>query len=105
MDILQHILGWNWKVRKLRKRWDRLREKALKKKNPVRNDMLKLLDVLAPNLTMLEEQKLSRADKARISKEIEIGLAEIKAMMDSKPEEVMASRRSVTKQIQRAQGP
>jgi len=92
MGILQHILGWNWKVRGLRKKWDRLREKSLKKKNPVRAEVLKRLDAVTPNLTTLEEQKLSRVDRARISKEIEISLAEIKAILDTKPEELVAAR-------------
>jgi len=92
MGILQHILGWNWRVRKLRKKWDRLREKSLKKKNPVRAEVLKRLDAVTPNLTTLEEQKLSRVDRARISKEIEINLAEIKAILDTKPEELIAAR-------------
>jgi ribosome-binding ATPase YchF (GTP1/OBG family) len=92
MGILQHILGWNWRVRKLRKKWDRLREKSLKKKNPIRAEALKKLDVVTPNLTTLEEQKLSRVDRARISKEVEINLAEVKALLDTKPEEYVAAR-------------
>ena len=92
MGILEHIMGWNWKVRKLRKKWDRLREKSLKKKNPMRAEALKRLDIVTPNLTMLEEQKLSRVDRARISKEIEINLEEVKALLGTKPEEYAAER-------------
>ena len=92
MDILRHLLGWNWKVRKLRKKWDRLREKSLKKKNPQRNELLKRLDMISPNLITLEEQRLGRIDKARISKDVEICLAEVKAVLKAKPEEIMASR-------------
>jgi len=88
MGILSMILGWNWKVRRLRKRWDRLREKTLKKKNPVRQRSLKMLDAISPNLTTLEEQRLGRMDRARISKEIEISLAEVKALLDTKPGEL-----------------
>jgi len=92
MDILRLILGWNWRVRRLRKRWDRLREKALKKKNPIRLDSLKRLDLISPNLIMLEEQRLGRVDKARISKDIEINLAEVKALLKTKPEELVAAK-------------
>jgi len=91
MDILRHILGWNWRVRRLRKRWDRLREKALKKKNPVRVEALKRLDVITPNLTTLEEQRLSRMDKARISKDVEISMEEVRVLLDTKPEEMAAA--------------
>jgi hypothetical protein len=92
MGIISHILGWNYRVRKLRKKWDRMREKALKKKNPIRADALKRLDLISPNLIMLEEQKLSRVDKARISKDVEINLAEVKALLDTKPEELLAAK-------------
>ncbi len=93
MGLLGRILGWNWRVRRLRKRWDRLREKALKKKNPQRLQALKQLDAVTPNLTMLEEQRLSRMDRARISKEIEISLAEVRALIDAKPEELRPGTR------------
>lgn len=92
MNILQHILGWNWKIRKIRKKWDRLREKTLKKKNPIRAEALNKLDAISPNLIILEEQKLGRVDRARISKDVEINLAEIKALIDTKPEELAAAR-------------
>ena len=97
MDLLRHVLGWNWKVRKLRKRWDRLREKALKKKNPIRIEALKRLDSIAPNLTTLEEQRLSRMDKARVSKDVEISLAEVRALIMSKPEEIVAAKQALMK--------
>jgi len=90
MGILSHILGWNWRVRRLRKRWDRLREKSLRKKNPVRMQALERLDMIASNLSMLEEQRLSRIDRARISKELEINLEEAKAILEMKPGEVQA---------------
>jgi hypothetical protein len=92
MGILGHILGWNWRVRRLRKRWDRLREKALKKKNPIRMDALKKLDAISPNLTTLEEQHLGRVDRARISKDVEINLEGIKALLNTKPEELIAQQ-------------
>jgi len=92
LNIIGRFWGWNHKVRKLRKKWDRLREKALKKKNPIRSESLKRLDIIAPNLTTLEEQTLSRTDRARISKELEINLEEVKALVDTKPEELVAAR-------------
>jgi hypothetical protein len=104
MSILWHILGWNWKVRRLRKKWDRLRERALKKKNPIRMEALKKLDVINPNLTTLEEQRLGRIDKARISKDVEISLEEVKALIKAKPEEIMRARQK-TFQRQQSSAP
>jgi len=92
MGILTRMLGWNWKVRKLRKRWDRLREKSLKKKNPLRSELLSRLDSISSNLATLEEQRLSRIDRARISKDVEVSLAEIAELIRTKPEELMAAR-------------
>ena len=88
MGIRSLIFGWGWKVRHLRKRWDREREKALKKEEPLRSRLLEKLDKTEEKLRILEERRLSRWDRARFSKEIEIDLEEIKAMMDAKPEEL-----------------
>jgi hypothetical protein len=87
MGLLRLILGWNWKIRKLRKKWDRLREKALKKDDPLRHTLLEKLDSAENNLRILEEQRLSRVDRARLSKTLEIDLEGIKAMLKGKPEE------------------
>lgn len=89
---MRRVLGWNWKVRRLRKRWDRLREKALKKKNPVRSEALKMLDTVSPNLTTLEEQHLGRVDRARISKDIEISLEGIKELLKAKASDLRAEK-------------
>ena len=94
MDILRHILGWGWKVRGLRRRWDRLREKALKKKNPVKIEALKKLDTIAPNLITLEEQRLGRMDRARIAKDVEISMEEVNELLKAKPEELLATRQA-----------
>ncbi|MFQ5648014.1 MAG: hypothetical protein ACE5FW_02150 [Candidatus Aenigmatarchaeota archaeon] len=90
MGFLGALFGWGRKVRKLRKRWDRLREKSLKAEEPVRSSALKKLDETENHLRMLEEQRLTRVDRARLAKEIEINLEEIKALLKSKPEEMRA---------------
>ena len=94
MDLLRFIFGWNWKVRKLRKRWDRLREKTLKKKNPVRSQALTRLDNINSNLTTLEEQKLTRIDRARISKDVEISLEEVRELLKIKSKDMEAARQA-----------
>jgi flagellar biosynthesis/type III secretory pathway M-ring protein FliF/YscJ len=78
--------GWNNKVRKLRKRWDRCREKALKKKGSYKRNLLEKLDLVETKLKTIEEQNLNRATRARMSKEIEIDLEEIKELLKEEPE-------------------
>ncbi|UCD07729.1 MAG: hypothetical protein JSW41_02035 [Candidatus Aenigmatarchaeota archaeon] len=95
MDILRLIFGWNWRVRRLRKHWDRAREKALRKENPIRKMALEKLDVLENNLRILEEQKLNRMTKARLTKELQIGIAEVKALLKSRPEEFQSPYQKV----------
>ena len=88
--VLGFLFGWNRRVRGLRKRWDRLREKSLKKGEPIRRMALERLDMIENNLKMLEEQRMDRVSRARIAKEVEIGLEEVNAMMKMKPEELGA---------------
>jgi DNA-binding transcriptional MerR regulator len=98
--MLGFIFGWPRKIRKLRKRWDRLREKSLKKKGIVKKTALEKLDMIEQKLRTLEEQKITRLDRSRLSREIEIDLAEIKAMMDSTPDEIMQAAGQVRAQRQ-----
>lgn len=81
------LFGWDRKVRKLRKRWDRLREHSLKKHGPLRSRLLQRLDAINSNMTTMEEQQLSRVDRARISKDVEISLEEVKELMKFKDKE------------------
>jgi hypothetical protein len=85
---LRLILGWGYRIRKLRKRWDRLREKSLKKEASLRATLLPREDQVEQNLRILEERRLNRRERARLAKEVEIDLAEIKSMLDGKPEEM-----------------
>lgn len=77
-------LGWTRKVRRARRRWDRLREKALRKRGSLRDKALKQLDDINSNLTTMEETQLSWIDRARISKDVEISLAEVRALLKLK---------------------
>jgi len=88
MDLMRLVFGWNWRIRRLRKKWDRIREKSLKKHEPLRHVILEKLDNAENNLRILEEQRLGRVDRARLSKTLEIDLEGIKAMLKSKPEEL-----------------
>ncbi len=87
---LSFIFGWGYKIRKLRKRWDRIREKTLKKDAGVRARLLQREDQIEQNLRILEERRLNRGEKGRLARELELDLAEVKDMMDAKPEELRA---------------
>ncbi|NOX72014.1 MAG: hypothetical protein GXO64_04970 [Candidatus Micrarchaeota archaeon] len=89
--FLEKLFGHKRRIRKLRKKWDREREKALKLNEPLRSNMLKKLDQIELNLRTLEEQRLHRVELARIAKEVEIDLEEVKAMLDAK-DDFSASR-------------
>ncbi len=88
--MLSSLFGWNARVRRLRKKWDRAREKALRKHEPLRAQALQKLDACSTNLTTLEEQRLGRLDRARIAKDVEIALAEIKELLKLKDAEYAA---------------
>ena len=78
------LFSWSRKVGKLRKRYDRIREHALKKKGPLRNRLLQRLDSINSNITTMEETQLGRIDRARIAKTVEIDLEEIRELMKIK---------------------
>ncbi len=86
------LFGWGRKVRKLRKQWDRLREKALKKGQPLKGDILLKLDQIEQNLRILEERKVSRIERSRLMKEIEIDLEGVKAMVKMKEDEYVQQK-------------
>lgn len=98
------LFGWNRKVRKLRRRWDRLREKSLKKDASVRATVLPKEDQVEQNIRVLEERKLPHGERARVAKEVEIDLAEIKAILEEKPQKVQqANVAQAQQQVQKAQ--
>ena len=89
MGLLRLILGWNWKVRRLRKEWDRTREKSLTKKGDIRRLSLEKLDDIEHHLRILEEDlRLTRRDKERFAKEIEIDIAEVRGLLEMKSGEL-----------------
>jgi len=78
------LFGWDSRVRRLRKRYDRIREHALKKKGPIRRRALQRLDSINSNVTTMEETQLGRMDRARIAKAVEVDLEEIKELLKYK---------------------
>lgn len=97
------FFGFGRRVRKLRKKWDRLREKALKKKQPLKGDILTKMDQIEQNLRILEERKVNRVERSRLAKEIEIDLEGIKAMVKMKEEEYTQQKPSVIPSQQKYQ--
>ncbi|HDD46446.1 MAG TPA: hypothetical protein ENG42_03140 [Candidatus Aenigmarchaeota archaeon] len=93
MFLLSRLFGTQRKIRKLRKKWDRLREKALKKKGRFRTDLLLKLDQVEQSIRLLEERKMNKWEIAKIAKEVEIELAEIEAMVKLKEDEVYFSQK------------
>ncbi len=87
MAFVDLFFGWQRRVRRLRRKWDREREKALRKKEPLRGSVLSKLDGVENSLRVLEEQNMSRVARARIAKEIEIDLEEIAELLRLKREE------------------
>jgi hypothetical protein len=76
------IFGWNWKVQRTRRRWDRLREHALEKEGRIRKEALRELDVIENKLKMLEEESLTRRDRVRIMREVRMELANIADLLE-----------------------
>ncbi|HJW97237.1 MAG TPA: hypothetical protein VJ485_03670 [archaeon] len=96
--MLGFIFGWPRRIRKLRKRWDRLREKSLKKKGLVKKTALEKLDMTEQKLKTLEEQRITRLDRSRLAREVELDLTEIKAMLQATPDEIMQASQSPLRQ-------
>ena len=84
MDIMGTIFGWDWKVRRVRKKWDRLRENSLKKEGRLKKTLLEKLDHTEETLRIIEERSLSRKDRQRNMRIIESELNYIKELMDGK---------------------
>ncbi len=99
--LILRIPGWSRKIRKLRKEWNKARERALTKKNPLKRLILKKLDDIENHLRMLEEQRMGRYEKKRFAREIEIVLAEVNILLKSDSESITsytASERRTKKQ-------
>jgi len=71
------FFGFDWKIRRLRNRWNRLRNKALRQEKEKRIRLLEMLDDVENDLRVLEEQELTRVDRYRIMRNVENGLREV----------------------------
>lgn len=72
---------------RLRRDYDRVREKADKIKDiSVRMEILRLLDQLEPSVVSLEEHHMSRFDKKRTSFYVRNNLKKVKTMLNESKE-------------------
>ena len=83
MDFFGLFMGWNWKVQRTRRRWDRLREHSLNKKGEFRMKLLDELDKIEDRLKILEEEKLSRRDGTRMLRKVEMELKNVKDLLEN----------------------
>jgi len=75
--------GFRWKVYRLRKKYDRIREKADRCENPEkRNAALAELDNIENTLIMLEEQNVSRLDRGRFITSVRMGIEKAKSILE-----------------------
>ena len=105
MDVLGMVMGWNWQVQRTRRRWDRLREHALEKKGRVRERALKELDLIEDKLRTLEEEHLSRRDRIRILREIQMELHNIADLLEQGEDWLPRERRPPLKRKDQVQQP
>ena len=78
--------GFDWKLKNLRKKWCKLRLKALKMEKEERKTFFDMLDDVEQELRTLEEEELTRADRARILERVENGLKEIEEIIKPRKE-------------------
>lgn len=104
MDILGKILGWNWKVKRTRRKWDRLREKSLDKEGRLRKTLLEKLDHTEETLRIIEERNLSRRDRQRSMQTVVSELNYIESLLEGKiVEQEMVYRKEDLNRMRRPQ--
>lgn len=76
------LFSYRRRVYLLRKRYDRIREKADKERNSEKRlSALRILDHVEPTLIMLEEQNVSRFERGRMIRYVKSGIAQAKSSL------------------------
>jgi len=84
MGFLSRLFTFQGTVYGLRKRYDRMRERADREDDTGRRmQALKILDQAEPTLVLLEEQRISRYDRGRLVATVESGIEQAKAVLDN----------------------
>ena len=82
IGFIPYLLSYRRKIYKLRKNYDRIREKAIKQKNAQKRlSVLRILDQAHPTLVMLEEQRISRFERGRMMRYVKSAINEAKAVL------------------------
>jgi hypothetical protein len=79
------LFSYRHKVYSLRKRYDRVRERADKMRNAEKRlYALKILDQIEPTLVMLEEQRVSRFERGRMIRSVNSGIKQARGVIKGK---------------------
>ncbi len=82
---LSFLFSYRHKVYSLRKRYDRTRERADKIRNAEKRlRALRILDQVEPTLVLLEEQRVSRFERGRMVRYVNIGINQARAAIKGK---------------------
>ncbi len=98
MSLIGFVLqffSFRHKVYILRKKYDRIREKADNERNATKRlSVLTILDQVESTLVILEEQKISRVDRGRMVAIIENGIRQATSVLNQKYTGTMPARQS-----------
>ncbi len=85
MGFFSRLFTFRGTVYSLRKKYDRLREKADREDiATTRQNALKILDQITPTLVMLEEQDISLFQRGKMVASVKSGIEQAKAVLDGK---------------------
>jgi len=87
LGFIRFLFSWRRQIWMLRRRWDRIRERADKTANrEKRLNALRILDQVEPTLVLLEEQKISRFDRPRLIGQVKMGIMQARNILEEKGE-------------------
>ncbi len=82
---ISFLLSYRHKVFALRKKYDRVRERADKIRNAEKRlYALKILDQIEPTIVMLEEQRVSRFERGRMIRYVNSGIKQARSVIKGK---------------------
>ncbi|GEM_PF-3645637 len=85
MGFFSRLFTFRGKIYSLRKKYDKIREKADREDNAEKRlNALKLLDQVEPTLVILEEQNISRFDRKRMVAVVDSGVEQAKAILEDR---------------------
>jgi len=84
LNYVRFLLSYRYSVYKLRRRYDRMREKADRQAAAKRLPALRALDQVEPTLVMLEEQNISSFDRSRFASYVTQGIKNAERILKEK---------------------